>query len=231
MIRYLTWRLRFEACNLKRLFGHGNDRLQYLAFGANLSDAVMKQRRITPLAAMPFTLRDHGLRFDHPAPWSGCGYASAEPAPGEAVHGFLYTLSGRDAARMDFYEVVPVLKRYRRTVVEQDGVELYFYQTNRSTPALNPTEEYLGYIVKGLEAHPDASAEYREAMAATETRVPGKFVSTYFRERTGKRTGLSQALIDSYQRLSLIIFLKVIYRCSLTALLIRPGNKVDLKSE
>ena len=224
MIRYLLWRLRFEACNLTRLFGHGSDRLQYLAFGANLSDAVMKQRRITPLAAKPFTLRDHGLRFDHPAPWAGCGYASAEPAPGEAVHGFLYTLSGRDASRMDFYEVVPVLKRYRRTVVEQDGVELYFYQTNRSTPALKPTEEYLGYIVKGLEQHPDASAEYREAMAAMETGVPGKFVSTYFRERPGNRTGLAQTLAESYQRLSLIIFLKLIYRFSLTAPLIRPGR-------
>ncbi|MCP4470358.1 MAG: gamma-glutamylcyclotransferase [Gammaproteobacteria bacterium] len=224
MIRYLIWKLRFEACNVKRLFGHGEDRLQYLAFGANLSDAVMKKRRITPLAARPFTLRDHGLRFDHPAPWAGCGYASAEPAPGEAVHGFLYTLSGRDAARMDFYEVVPVLKRYRRTVIQQDGVELFFYQTNRSTQALKPTEEYLGYIVKGLEAHPDASAEYRDVMAATETGVPGKFVANYFRERPGNRADWAQGLIDFYQRLSLVIFLKVIYRYSPTAPLIRPGS-------
>jgi len=224
MIRYLLWRLRFEVCNVKRLFGHGEGRFQYLAFGANLSDAVMRERRITPLAARPFTLRDHGLRFDHPGPWAGCGFASAEPAPGEAVHGFLYTLSGRDAARMDFYEVVPVLKRYRRTVVEQDGVELFFYQTNRSTPALNPTEEYLGYIVKGLEEHPDASAEYRAAMAATQTGEPGKFVSTYFRGRTDERSGWAQTLGDSYQRMSLVIFLKVIYRFSPTALLIRPGS-------
>jgi hypothetical protein len=229
MFRYLLWRLRFEACNLKRLFGHGKERVHYLAFGANLSDAVMKQRRITPLAARPFTLRDHGLRFDHPAPWANCGYASAEPAPGEAVHGFLYTLSGRDAERMDFYEVVPVLKRYRRTVVQQDGVELFFYQTNRSTPNLKPTEEYLGYIVAGLDRHPDASAEYRDAMAAIEIGVPGKFVSTYFRERPPGRTGRAQNLVDFYQRLSLIIFLKLVYRFSLTAPLIRSGGKVDLK--
>jgi hypothetical protein len=224
MIRYLLWRLRFEASNLKRLFGHGDERLHYLAFGANLSDAVMKQRRITPLAARPFTLRDHGLRFDHPAPWAGCGYASAEPAPGEAVHGFLYTLSGRDAARMDFYEVVPVLNRYRRTVVRQDGIELFFYQTNRSTPELKPTEEYLGYIVKGLEQHPGASAEYRDTMAATETGVPGKYVSTYFREGEHDRADWGQVLMDSYQRISLVIFLRVIYRFSLTALSIRPGR-------
>ena len=179
MIRYLTWRLLFEACNIKRLFGHGTERVEYLAFGANLSDDVMQQRRITPLAVKHFTLRDHGLRFDHPAPWAGCGYASAEYAPGESVHGYLYTLSGRDAARMDFYEVVPVVKRYRRTFVEQDGEILYFYQTNRSTPDLNPTPEYLGYITEGLKSHPDASTEYRNALASVTTGEPDRFVSSY----------------------------------------------------
>ena len=38
------------------------------------------------------------MRFDHPAPWEGCAYASAEPASRESLHGFLYALSGRDAA-------------------------------------------------------------------------------------------------------------------------------------
>jgi hypothetical protein len=177
MLRYIAWRLLFEICNVRRLFGHGHERVQYLAFGANLSDAVMNERRIRPFAMKPFTLRNHGLRFDHPAPWTGCAYASAEPADGESVHGFLYTLSARDAARMDFYEAVPVINRYRRTWAEQDGKRVYFYQTNRSTPDLRPTEEYLGYIVKGLESHPGASDEYRRWMAATPTAEPGKFES------------------------------------------------------
>lgn len=221
MIRYLLWRLQFEACNVKRLFGHGDQQVQYLAFGANLSDAILRERRITPLAARHFTLRDYGLRFDHPAPWEGCGYASAEPACGESLHGFLYLLSGRDAARMDYYEVVPVLDRYRRTLVEQDGVELYFYQTNRSTPDLKPTSEYLGYIVDGLESHPDASPEYRGAIATIETREPGKFVSSYMVEQSENRPPWRRLVTDSYQRLSLMVFLKFIYRFSLTDHFIR----------
>jgi hypothetical protein len=221
MIRYLLWRLQFEVCNVKRLFGHGSQQVQYLAFGANLSDAILRERRITPLAARHFTLKDYALRFDHPAPWTGCGYASAEPAPGESLHGFLYLLSGRDAARMDYYEVVPVLKRYRRTVVEQDSLELYFYQTNRSTPNLRPTSEYLGYIVNGLESHPDASPEYRDAIASTETREPGKFVSSYIREQSENRPRWWCFVADSYQQLSLMIFLKFIYRFSLTDHFIR----------
>ncbi len=231
MLRYLLWRLRFEVCNVKRLFGHGPNRVQYLAFGANLSDAILKERRITPLAVQPFTLKDYGLRFDHPSPWEGCGYASAEQAPGESLHGFLYALSGRDAARMDFYEVVPVLKRYRRTVVEQDGVELYFYQTNRSTRDLKPTAEYLGYIIKGLESHPDASTEYRNTIGAIETTDPGKFVSSYMREQSRYRVGWQSFISDTYQQLSLKVFLHFIYKYSLTDHFIRHRAGFESKTE
>ena len=221
MIRYLIWRLLFEACNVARLFGHGSRRVQYLAFGANLSDTVLKERRITPFAVKHFTLRDYGLRFDQPSPWSGCGFASAEHAPGESLHGFLYTLSGRDAARMDFYEVVPILKRYRRTFVEQDGVSLYFYQTNHSTPNLKPTAEYLGFITKGLESHPDASAEYCKAIAATETGEPGSLMTSYLWKQPENRASWLRAIINSYQYLVVTFFLMFLYKRSITVHFIR----------
>jgi hypothetical protein len=228
MFRYLLWRLRFEACNIRRLFGHGDERLLYLAFGANLSDAILRERRITPFAARPFTLREYGLRFDHPAPWAGCGYASAEPAPGESLHGYLYTLSGRDAARMDYYEVVPVLGRYRRTVVEQDGEEIFFYQTNRSAPGLKPSAEYLGYIVEGLKKHPEVGADYLAAIGAIETGEPGELVPTYHADRTGPRDRWHHRAADACHRFSLRVFIGFLYRFSPTAPLIRPARDDDL---
>lgn len=221
MLRYLLWRLGFESCNLLRLLGHGPEQVNYLAFGANLCGDVLHERRIEPLAVRPFALRDHGLRFDHPAPYAGCGYASVEPAPGETVYGYLLTLSGRDAARMDYYEVVPVIRRYRRTWVEQDGVRLYFYQTNRSTPGLRPTAQYLGYIVDALNSHPEACADYRRQLAATETLEPGKLVSSYLWPRREHRPAWLERLDGAYQLAVLTIFLRVIYRFSLTAPLIR----------
>jgi hypothetical protein len=227
MFRYLLWWLRFEACNIKRLFGHGSDQVHYLAFGANLSDAILRERRITPFAARPFTLRDYGLRFDHPAPWSNCGYASAEPASDESLHGFLYTLSGRDAERMDYYEVAPVLKRYRRTVVEQDGVKLYFYQTNRSTPDLKPTAEYLGYIVEGLASHPDVNPDYLAVIKAIETAEPGEIVATYHASAEGPRTRWQHHTVDAYHRLSLRIFIGFLYRFSLTDPFIKLESEAD----
>ena len=221
MLRYLIWRLLFEACNIARLFGHGPHKVQYLAFGANLSDTVLKERRITPFAVKHFTLRDFGLRFDHPSPWVGCGFASAEHAPGESLHGFLYTLSGRDAARMDFYEVVPVLKRYRRTFVEQDGVRLFFYQTNRPTANLRPSAEYLGYIIQGLESHPDASAEYCKAVAATATGEPGSLVTSHLWQQPENRAPWLGYIVDSYQHFALAFFMMFLYKRSLTDHFIR----------
>jgi len=221
MIRYLVWRLLFEACNIIRLFGHGHDRVYYLAFGANLSGQILRQRRIRPFAAEPFTLRDHALRFDHPAPWAGCAFASAEPAVGESLHGFLYALSGRDAARMDFYEVVPILNRYRRTYVEQDGLRLFFYQTNRSTPDLRPTDEYLEFIIEGLQSHPGASDEYRSMIASIETAERGKLVASYVWHQPENRAPWLRKISDGYQKFLVMIFLSVIYKFSLTAFLIR----------
>ena len=221
MGRYLIWRILFEICNLRRLFGHGSQRVQYLAFGANLSDDIMRERKIAPFAMRPFTLRDFGLRFDHPAPWVGCGYASAEPAPGENLYGYLYTLSGRDAARMDFYEVVPVVRRYRRTWVEQDGEPLYCDQTNRSTADLKPTEQYLGYIVEGLRTHPEVDAVTLAGISTVGTGEPGKLVSSYLWEQPQDQPRWRRRLVDAYQRLALVMFLHGIYRFSLTAPFIR----------
>ena len=221
MIRCIFWRLLFEICNIKRLFGGGSQSVQYLAFGANLSDAVLKQRRIIPLATKPFTLRNYGLRFDHPSRWVDCGYASAEQAPGESLHGFLYTLSVRDAARMDFYECASVLNRYRRTFVDQDGESLYFYQTNLSTPDLNPSTEYLGYITEGLKLHPGASTEYRNAIAATPTVEQGSLVRSYLWKQPENRSPWLRRASESYQLFVQTVFLMLLYDHSLTVHFIR----------
>ena len=221
MLRFLAWRVLFEVCNCRRLLGHGSGRVRYLAFGANLSPDIMRERRIEPLQTRYFTLRDHGLRFDHPAAWSGCGYASAEPAAGESVYGILYTLSERDAARMDFYEMVPVVGRYRRSWVEQDGERLYYYQTNRSTPELRPTDQYLGYIVDGLASHPQVEAAYRERLSQTPTGIPGRYVATYLGERTPLAWPSLDAAACAYRKFTTFLFLKVLYRLSPTAVFIR----------
>ena len=133
------------------------------------------------------------------------------------MHGDLLTLSASDAERMDFYENVPFIKRYRRIWVEQDGIELFFYQTNRSTPNLNPTEEYLDFIVSGLSSNPDVSDEYFRWISNHPTAEPGQFVTTYEAPYESGRS----VVIDAYRRLTVKFCLGVIYRFSLTEWLIR----------
>lgn len=222
ILRFLAWRLGFEWANLKRCCGHGPQRVRYLGFGANLADTILRERRITPLDAAAFTLQDHGLRFDHPSAWEHCSYASAEPAPGEKLHGTLYTLSGRDAARMDFYESVPVLRRYRRTWVEQDGTRLYYYQTNRSTPGLLPTDEYLGYITAGLAVHPGVDDDYRHWINHHPTAIPGRLVTSF---PAPHRPGRSR-VADAYRRITLKLYIDVIRRVSLTEWMIRKPDSI-----
>ncbi len=122
---------------------------------------------------------------------------------------------------MDFYEVVPILKRYRRTYVEQDGQRLYFYQTNRSTPDLRPTDEYLEFITEGLESHPGASVDYRSMIGSIETAERGKLVASYVWPQPENRALWLQKINDSYQKFIVMIFLSIIYKYSLTAFLIR----------
>ena len=226
MLRFIAWRLLFEFCNVQRCFGHGSGRVKYFAFGANLSTGVMRERRIEPFAAEYFTLEEHALDFDHPSPWQGCGYASAAPVTGAVVHGVLYTLSERDAARMDFYEMLPVVGRYRRSWVEQDGERLYFYQTNRPTEGLRPTAEYLAYIVDGLETHPEVDTQSLELIAATDTGMPGEFVANYRGEFPAHGPGWLYRLRVAYRKLELRAFLAIVYRLSLTEHLIRRPDPV-----
>jgi hypothetical protein len=217
ILRFLAWRLGFEWANLQRCCGHGPQRVRYLGFGANLADTILRERRITPLGAEAFTLRDHGLRFDHPSAWENCSYASAEYAPGEELHGTLYTLSARDAARMDFYESVPILRRYRRTWVVQDGTLLYYYQTNRSTCGLLPTDQYLGYITTGLAAHPGVDDDYRHWINHHPTASPGRLVTSFPSPHQPGRSRVA----DAYRRFALKLYLDVFRRVSLTEWMIR----------
>lgn len=221
MLRFLAWRLLFEICNLRRALGHGSGRVGYFAFGANLSEGVMRERRIEPFAARYFTLEQHALDFDHPSPWQGCGYASAAPDSDAVVYGVLYTLSERDAARMDFYEATTVLGRYRRCWVEQGGERFYFYRSNRPTPGLRPTAQYLGYIVDGLASHPGVEAADLERIAATETGQPGAFVATYRGNIEPHAPAWLYRLRIAYRKLETRAFLGIVYRYSLTEHLIR----------
>ena len=122
---------------------------------------------------------------------------------------------------MDFYEAARFINRYRRTWIEQDGVRLYLYQTNRATEGLYPTDEYLGFIIDGLARHPEADPGYCRELARTPTAEPGELVSSHLWEQPPGRPAWLRRPIAAYQRAILWLFVNFIYKRSLTERFIR----------
>jgi hypothetical protein len=160
MWRVALWRLGLEWWNfvawLMQIapfvrFERWNRPVDYFAFGANLDPQVLTRRRMRVRSETEILLRDHALHFNQPGPLEGFGFASVEAAPGCLAYGKLLTLSRIDAIRMDYYEVLPHLRRHRRVWAEQDGRRFFFYQATYSQDGLLPTREYLDKILYSAE--------------------------------------------------------------------------------
>ena len=141
----------------------------YFAFGSNLD-----QRRLhlhCPSAALiaPARLAGHRLAFsiESANTWHG-GVADIVPAPGQAVWGVLWAISGQHSRPLDEQEGVfrdpPAYKRYRVTVTTPAGDEV----TCRSYQVVSPNLE--GYA---------PSPAYRETLlrGASAARLPAAYVA------------------------------------------------------
>ena len=88
----------------------------HFAYGSNMDRAAMARRCPSAVARGP-------ARLDH---WRygimRAGYASAQPAPGEVVHGVLWRLTPRDLAAVNAYESIDsgLYRRHMLTVIH-DG--------------------------------------------------------------------------------------------------------------
>ncbi|MGE0172459.1 MAG: DUF6421 family protein [Oligoflexales bacterium] len=159
----LMWRLFFEALNLVRaVLGPGHPRVLYFAFGANLDPKVLAKRKIKIFSAREFELRDFALRFSHQGLYRGMGFASIEASPGTVTYGLLYEISRLDALRLDLYEGVWFINRYRRVRQHQDGINLYFYQSRSPRVGLKPTDDYLSKMLRGFALLENVPREFLE---------------------------------------------------------------------
>jgi gamma-glutamylcyclotransferase (GGCT)/AIG2-like uncharacterized protein YtfP len=141
----------------------------YFAFGANLDPEVLKGRKIVPLSAQDFSLRDYQLHFTQAGPYVGMGFASIVNSPGSTTYGKLYQLDQLDMHRMDYFEAVPFMHRHKKKFTEQDGQLLYFYQATNPVAGLSPSKEYLQKILTGLSTFKNIPSDYLEKLRLTPT--------------------------------------------------------------
>jgi len=131
----------------------------YFAYGSNLHWPQMRRRCPSSRVVGRATLADHRLGFPVTShgDWAG-GVAGVHPAPGDAVEGVVYDVSGEDLLELDRYEAVAV-GLYRRVTVKvalADGgsAEVLTYHANGDDPAAHrPSRRYLDTIITGARHH------------------------------------------------------------------------------
>ncbi len=168
--RVFLWRFGADWHNLRRALFPGDATVFYFAFGANLSDDVLRERRVFPLDQCDYALADHELRFTQQSPYAGVGFASADHAPGQMVYGRLYRILKSDLRRLDYFEGVAFLARHRRVQWQDGEREIHFYQATEPVDGLAPTAEYRSHIVEGLASRDDVPEAYLQWLANLETR-------------------------------------------------------------
>lgn len=176
MLKGLLWRFFFECANFFCwLLGGKGRTVKYFAFGANMDPRILARRRIRAHVSQDFVLREFSLNFSTPGPYEGMGFASVDAETGAVTYGRLHTLSWIDALRLDFYELVPVFRYYRRVWIEQDGERFFFYVTTRPRHGLKPTATYIDKLCTGYECAAHVPPEYVKELRAREVLLERRF--------------------------------------------------------
>ena len=143
-----------------RLVGRPNDLIWHLAFGSNMSEDVMRERRgIEPLESRAGCLPGYRLRFNLDGrPLGRAAPANLAPDPDAEVWGVLYRIRRTDLVKLDSTEGVPRRRRYRHLHAEGrdiDGNSLHFvtYMAKGNLLDGNPSLRYLTLLRDGARAH------------------------------------------------------------------------------
>lgn len=129
--------------------------VHYFAFGANMARRVLEGRRgLRPLESRAAVLEGYALRFvQRGLPGIEPAFASVVEAPGERIHGVLYTLSAPDMRRLDAiersYDRIPVRVNTARGEVLATA---YRAKRPRTTEGM-PSRRYLGLLIEGAKEH------------------------------------------------------------------------------
>ena len=125
----------------------------YFAYGSNLDRAQMERREVSYTSAHPAVLKDFKLAFTARSDsWAG-GVADVVEAPGSAVEGVLYQVSG-GMESLDLYEGVAD-GFYRRKGVEvhvagHGGAEpAVIYEVCEKLTHQPPSARYMDAIIRG----------------------------------------------------------------------------------
>jgi len=142
-----------------RLVGRPAQEVWYFAYGANMHEATLRQRRgITARESRRGRVAGYRLRFNLDGrPQGRAAPANLEPDPAAAVWGVVYRITRRDLLRLDSTEGVPGRGyRHAAVIVEAgDGapIEAVAYIARGKPTDGKPSLRYLNLLREGARAH------------------------------------------------------------------------------
>ncbi len=139
-----------------RAAGSGAELVWYFAFGANMNERVLvERRRIHPVSAERAILLDHRFAFDAPGlPFRERAFANVRAKAGSVVPGVLYRITASELRRLDRMEGKGVTYlRVSSPVRRDDGetVTAWHYRARWPRPGQPPSRRYLGLLLEAAE--------------------------------------------------------------------------------
>ena len=142
----------------------------FYAYGSLLS--IRNLCQYTPSAAfvMRAELPNYEVQFRYYWELLQGGTSCIIEAPGQMVHGVLYTIAKDEMPDLDVLEMVPegIYKRETFYVLGEDGkwYQAYLYRLqNPAGPRYTPAKSYLDDMIEGAQVH-GLKAEYTENLVA-----------------------------------------------------------------
>lgn len=168
-------RLWYRAWGL-RLDGNPGDSVWYFAFGANMHDSALRERRgIEPVEWRAACIQNYRLRFNLDGrPKGRAAPANIAYAAGKEVWGVAYRITRRDLVRLDATEGIPG-RRYRHLwidALDRDGnsVAIVTYMAKGNDQDGKPSLRYITLLRDGAKAHglPDHWIDFLKAVEPAE---------------------------------------------------------------
>ena len=134
-----------------------DDRLLYFAYGSNMCTRYLRDCCPSAEPVMPAVLANFHIEFRRFSTNLGGGISTIQPAPGEIVHGVLFTIPRAEIEALDVLENVPDGLYARDTFMMLDATgawrraELYRIVTPEGPFA--PADQYIDWMLEGAREH------------------------------------------------------------------------------
>lgn len=130
----------------------------YYAYGSNMSEQRMLDRKITFFSRKFGILKDYRLVFNKISKSNNnISFANIVESIGDFVEGVIYEINEYDIKKLDKFEGYPLHYTRKNVIIDNISCVVYIAQNEWIKEGVYPTKEYINYL---LEAKDLLSEEY-----------------------------------------------------------------------